>query len=153
MKGSIVIDTSLLVLLAAGTVSRAHVGKHKRLRDYTEEDFDFLLQLISDCQILVTPNTLTEASNLASQIGDPDCARIREALRGIVNVAEERYVPSRTAVARKEFLWLGLTDASLLGLPDGDVTLLTADSGLHREALANGRRSINFNHIRDQYYS
>ena len=142
------------MLLAAGMVSRAHIGKHKNLRVFAEEDYDVLVQLVSKAsRILVTPNTLTEASNLASQIGDPDRARIREALRRIVNEAEEHYVPSRAAAARQEFLWLGLTDAALLEIPADEVTILTVDSRLHREALANGRSSINFNHLRDQYYS
>jgi len=117
------------VLLAAGMVSRAHIGKHKNLRVFAEEDFDVLVQLISKAtRILVTPNTLTEASNLASQIGDPDRGRIREALRRIVNETAEHYVPSRTAAARKEFLWLGLTDAAMLELPAAETTLLTVDS-------------------------
>lgn len=154
MKGAIVIDTGLLVLLAAGMVSRNLLGKHKKLRAFAEEDYDVLLQLISEAsRILVTPNTLTEASNLASQIGDPDRSRIREALRRIVNEAEEHYVPSRAAAARKEFVWLGLTDAAFLELPDVDATLLTVDSRLYRDTLANGRLSVNFNHIRDEYYS
>lgn len=142
------------MLLAAGMVSRRHIGKHRNLRAFSEEDYDVLLQLISKAsRILVTPNTLTEASNLASQIRDPDRGRIREALRRIVNEAEEHYVPSRAAAARKEFLWLGLTDAAFLELPDIDATLLTVDGKLHQDTLANGRRSINFNHLRDQYYS
>jgi hypothetical protein len=50
-------------------------------------------------------------------------------------------------------LWLGLTDAAFLELPVSDATLITVDSRLHRDTLANGRHSINFNHLRDQYYS
>ncbi len=154
MSQAYVIDTGLLVLLAVGMVSRGHIGKHRNLRAYSEADYDFLCQLISKAsRILVTPNTLTEASNLASQIGDPNRERIRSALRHIVNEAEEHYILSRAAAARKEFLWLGLTDAAFLELPDVDATLLTVDSRLHRDTLANGRRSINFNHLRDQYCS
>lgn len=142
------------MLLAAGLVSRTLIGKHKNLRAYDEQDYDVLIQLVSEySQLVVTPNTLTETSNLVSQIGEPDRSRIREALRRIVNQAEEQYVASRAAVARKEFLWLGLTHAALLELPRDDTTLLTVDAGLHREALANGRDSINFNHLRDQYYT
>lgn len=133
--------------------SHALIGKHKNLRVFATEDYDVLLQLISHAsRILVTPNTLTEASNLVSQIGDPDRARIREALRKIVDEAEEHYVPSRTAAARREFPWLGLTDAALLELSTQSVTILTVDSVLHRDALSLGLDSVNFNHIRDQYY-
>jgi len=153
LRRSIAIDAGLLVLLAAGKVSRDHIGKHKRLRAFAAEDYDTLVEIISGAsRVVVTPNTLTEASNLAAQIAEPLRTKIRAVLRIIIEETEEFYVASISAAQRREYAWLGLTDAALLDVTDQDVTLLTTDSGLHRCAQINGRDSVNFNHIRDGYY-
>ena len=43
MKGVVVIDTNLLVLLIVGSASKHYIGKHKRLRGYTTDHFDLLV--------------------------------------------------------------------------------------------------------------
>jgi hypothetical protein len=35
MKGVVVVDTNLLVLLVVGSASRSYISKHKRLTEYT----------------------------------------------------------------------------------------------------------------------
>ncbi|MCF6284740.1 MAG: hypothetical protein L3K26_06090 [Candidatus Hydrogenedentes bacterium] len=150
---SIAIDAGLLVLLVVGRVSPTQIGKHKRLRAFAIEDYDALLKVISRAnRVVLTPNTLTEASNLATQTAEPLRSKIRHVLRYVIEDTEEIYVTSHSSVARKEYSWLGLTDSVLLEVVDQNVALLTADSGLHRQALLNGGESINFNHIRDLYY-
>lgn len=61
----VVIDANLLVLLVVGAVDRRLVGKHRRVRSFEPEDYDLLLDLLQAPQpAVVTPNTLTEVSNL-----------------------------------------------------------------------------------------
>ena len=60
----IVLDANLLLLLVVGLTSRAYISKHKRLQGYEELDFDLLICLIGSANVIVTPNTLTETSNL-----------------------------------------------------------------------------------------
>ena len=67
------VDTSLLMLLVAGTTDRGLIGRHRRLQGYTVEDYDLLLDIAGrPGRVFVTPNTLTEASNLLAQHGEPD---------------------------------------------------------------------------------
>ena len=74
---AVILDSNLLVLLVVGTTSRSYIGKHKRLRAYTDRDFVLLLEVLSAAQrIIVTPNTVTETSNLAGQIAEPARSRI-----------------------------------------------------------------------------
>ena len=67
------LDTNLLVLLVVGSESRDLISKHRRLEHYSSEDYDILYRLLEDAdELFVTPNTLTEASNLVSQHREPE---------------------------------------------------------------------------------
>jgi hypothetical protein len=48
MKGAVVIDTSLMVLLIVGSASRDYIARHKRFCGYTVDDFDVLGLLLSE---------------------------------------------------------------------------------------------------------
>lgn len=59
------VDTGLLILLVVGNEDRALIPRFRRLSGYTDQDYDILHNLIRRAgQVLVTPNTLTEVSNL-----------------------------------------------------------------------------------------
>jgi hypothetical protein len=146
---SIILDGNLLVLLIAGTASRDYIGKHRRLRDYNETDFDLLLQLIKNAsRIIVTPNTLTETSNLVQLISEPARAHIAETFRALIGKFEERYVTSIRAAEQPEFARLWLTDCALLDELANSHMLLTADLDLYLTAANRGYNAVNFNHLR-----
>lgn len=146
---AIVLDTNLLVLLVVGLASPDYVLQHKRLRAYSQSDFTLLKELISAAPvIIVTPNTLTEASNLLRQIPEPARTHIALTFRAILELTEEHYVESRQAAERKEFVRLGLTDAVLLNTTAEAHVLLTADLDLYLAAVNDGRSAVNFNHYR-----
>lgn len=146
---AIVLDSNLLILMAVGNTSRRYIGKHKRVRAYSESDFDLLLGLIAPFpKIIVTPNTLTEASNLVGQVGEPVRSQIFQTLRAMIAATDELYVPSSQAAERDEFCRLGLTDSVLLEVLSGSCTLLTADLDLYLTASRRGFKVMNFNHLR-----
>ena len=88
------IDANLLILLVVGSVDRDLIPKHRRLRRFAVEDYERLLNLIGHFdRVFVTPNTLTETSNLLAQHADPERSRFFDRLRTheseeIVEVAE-----------------------------------------------------------------
>ena len=45
-RAGVFIDSSLLVLLVVGSVGRDLIEKHRRLREYTAEDYDLLIDLL-----------------------------------------------------------------------------------------------------------
>jgi hypothetical protein len=98
--------------------------------------------------IIVTPNTLTETSNLVSQISDPVRTHIALVFGQFLERVEERYIESRRAAAEPEFVHLGLTDCALLSELDSSHLLLTADHDLFVAAIQRGQTAINFNHMR-----
>ncbi len=144
------VDANLLVLLVAGAVDRDIIARHGRLQDYTARDYDLLFSLVHQAdRLFVTPNTLTEASNLLSQHGEPDRTLLRDTLRGLIHSSEEVVVASADASAARVFLRHGLTDAVLLEAVSEETPLLTMDGDLYQEALADGDLvAVNFEHVR-----
>ena len=103
------IDANLLILLVVGSVDRDLIPKHRRLRRFAVEDYERLLNLIDRVdRVFVTPNTLTETSNLLAQHADPQRSRFFDRLRFIIQESEEIIVVSKDASRNREFRRLGL---------------------------------------------
>ncbi len=146
-----VVDSMLLVLYVAGRTNARIIAKHRNLGAYTADDFNQLSDLIADLGgvIWLTPNTLTETSNLLGQHGSPEREQLLETLRGLIAVGREVMVQSNDAAEHPLFPELGLTDAALLGIVSSDRPLLTMDGGLYAAALADNQLcALNFNHFR-----
>ena len=147
----IILDAHLLLLLIVGTASRDYITTHRRLKAYTDADFTLLTSMLTTAsKIVVTPNTLTEASNLAGYIAEPARTRIYQTFRALVAAegTEERYAESKVAVTRTEFERIGLTDSCLLHIGTAPHVLLTADLELYLAALNQGLQVQNFNYLR-----
>ena len=150
MPSALFIDANLIVLLVVGLVGRDLIGRHRRTRAFAVEDYDRLIWAISRVgNIRVTPNTLTEASNLLGQHGEPQRSRLLLTLRALIEQSPETVVASAEAARNDAFPRLGLTDAALLEVVSDDAPLLTVDLELYVAALASGEEAaINFNHWR-----
>ena len=149
---SVALDSNLLLLYIVGCASRDYIAKHKRLKAYSTEDFESLIKELSAASsVKVTPNTLTETSNLIDHIAEPARGLIYETFESFLALPEsdEQYVPSKHAAAAPELPRLGLTDCVLLRLCADGVPLLTADLPLYLAAVARGAAATNFNHLRD----
>ena len=142
------IDTNLLVLLVVGAVDRRIIGTHRRTRTFTSEDYDWLLEILDDLdQVYVTPNTLTEASNLLESSTD---GRFLKTLQGLIAISQEVVVASATAAKNPRFTRLGLTDSVLLEVVSENRPLLTVDLELYSAALEKGEEAaINFTRYQD----
>ena len=152
MMEGIYIDANLIVLLVVGWTGRNLISKHRRTRQFTSEDFDRLDRIVErQRQIFVTPNTLTEASNLLAQHREPERTRLHQTLGSMISRSNERLVNSRTATEQPEFLRLGLTDAALISVVSSKTPLLTVDFDLYHTILRkNVDAAINFNFNRYQ---
>ena len=145
------IDANLLLLLIVGSVGRDLISKHRRLRRFTVEDFDRLINLLDRVeQVFVTPNTLTETSNLLAQHGDPERSHFFDRLKFIIQESKEVVVASTVASRNNAFERLGLTDAALLEVATAETPLVTVDLNLYLAALAKGQdAAVNFTHLQD----
>ena len=148
LKG-IFIDANLLVLLVVGATDQELIAKHRRLRRFMVEDYERLIGIIRQAgQVFLTPNTLTEASNLLAQHPNPERSRFFAVLRRIIGTNEEIIVESKTASRNNAFVRLGLTDAALLEVISEETPLVTVDLDLFVAAFAEGQvAALNFTHL------
>ncbi len=134
------VDANLLVLLVVGGVDPEIIAKHRRLNGYTAADHETLLKVLFSRvnRVFITPNTLTEASNLLGQHGEPERSLLMGGLRYIINGNEEIVVASGQASDNPAFQSLGLTDAVLLEAVSEERPLITVDLHLYVAALEKG---------------
>lgn len=126
-----VIDSNLLVLYIAGRVDLAIIGT-KRLQAFLKSDYGILEQHLSTFNgIMVTPNVLTETSNLLGYHDDPVRTRLFRHLREVISNSTELLVESVVASATEEFPRFGLCDSVILTIASPDRQVLTMDRALH----------------------
>ena len=148
MPNNVIVDSQLLLLLVVGLAGERYILRHRRLKAYRPEDYRVLLNLLTAAEkIVVTPNTLTETSNLLGYIGEPDKSFLFQVFRKLIDEAQEFFFESGKVANRSEFPRLGLTDSALLEvLSQSEKTvLLTSDLDLY---LAAGEKGYNFHHLR-----
>ena len=140
------VDANLLILLVVGGVDSDIIARHRRLDDFTAEDYELLLVVLHEVRhIFVTPNTLTEASNLVRQHREPERSRLMARLAYLIEESDEVVVASAQAAANPHFMSLGLADAALLESIGPQTPLLTVDGDLYVAALAKGAEvAVNF---------
>ena len=150
---SVFVDANLLVLLVAGVLDPDIIAKHRRLRTFGPEDFERVREMVSGFErVLVTPNTLTEASNLLGQHREPERSRLFKTLRILIGESHEVVVASADAAGHPSFSRLGLTDAGLLGLVSRDTPLVTVDLDLYLAASrADPSSAVNYRHHQERY--
>ena len=144
------IDANLIVLLVVGLVDRRLVGKHRRAITFEPRDYDRLVEFIREAgQIFVTPNVLTEASNL---LENPQDTRFLEKLRELIETSHETAVDSTRAAHNSGFTRLGLTDTGLLEVVSPETPLITTGLALYMAALKKGQEkpaAINFTYTQN----
>lgn len=145
------VDANLLVLLVVGRTQKSQVGKHRRLQQFTENDFDKLVRMVGvGSQILLTPNTLTEASNLLAYGSEALRSRYLAGLAYLIGIAKEVVVSSKDVTIIPEFRRLGLTDSVLIKVASKETPLITIDLMLYLAvATRDPDAVINFNHPLD----
>ena len=97
------------------------------MRPFEPEDYDLLLALIHETPqpVVVTPNTLTEVSNLLQD------SRFLRQLKELIEESEEIVVASSIASDSRTYQQLGLSDAVLLEIASAQRPLVTADLDLY----------------------
>jgi hypothetical protein len=147
----ILVDTNLLLLFVVGSTSREWIRRHKRLGAFDVRDYMILARILTAAEkLVVTPNILTETSNLLGSPKNPSDHALFRTLAEIVETAdilEEVYVPSAEVAKTRQFQYLGLTDAGILSLKDQNAVILTRDERLASECMNMGLSVLPFDPV------
>lgn len=142
-------DANLLVLLVVGSTDVRLIAKHRRLQEFGPDDYERVAAIVSRAPgVLVMPNTLTEASNLLAQHGEPERSRFFDTLKSLIELSREVVVTSIDASHNSHFRRLGLTDAALLEVVSRETPLVTVDLNLYLAAASKDPSSaVNYWHL------
>jgi hypothetical protein len=147
-QSGILVDTNILLLLLVGNVDPDMIPRFKRTSQFVPEDYELLKRLLAlFIRIVVTPNILSEVSNLAGQMGEPVKSVCFSCFFDNIEVMKESYVESRI-VSRDHLVRFGLTDSTTFLLSSQPILVLTDDFRLSNYMSHHGLDVINFNHIR-----
>lgn len=152
-SNKVLLDSNLAVLFCAGISGPENIGRHKRLQEYDETDFEILKDFLGKSPDLVfSPYVLSETSNLLRHAPTPLRDTLSAVLRMLLGRASERHIEGAEIVEEPAYFRLGMTDSALLAIlrKNPELQLLTADLDLYLTALALGQNAVNFSHIRDR---
>jgi rRNA-processing protein FCF1 len=153
MTSRLLVDTSLVVLFAVGTVNRRRIEIFKRTRQYTISDFELLLRVLRKWQALYTvPQVMAEVSNLTDLSGR-ERQQVRYVLKNAISETTEVDISSGQAVEEPSFWTLGLVDAAIAAAArEHKCAVLTDDLNLYLRLQHDGVMAINFTHLRAQAF-
>jgi hypothetical protein len=141
----LVLDANILVVFIIGAVDPTQLGVGKQVKEYQPDDFGILVQYLTQFgEIILLPNTITEASNLLDHLAGEWRERCMQMLAILVQSHGERYIGSNVASRQTEYMRLGITDAAILCSLDSDTYLLTSDRALWLAALCRSPRAEYF---------
>lgn len=121
---------------------------------FAPEDFDTLLGILMQFRDLyITPNTVTEVSNLAGSLSGEVRRACFRVFAETIRSSEELIVESRDAAAHFTFPDYGITDAAIFRVAGDPPLILTVDFPLSQTLSAHGLPVINFNHLRYLYWN
>lgn len=145
----ILVDTNILLLWFVGATNRDRISRFKRTQQFSSEDYDLLVRILNDFNLIVTtPNILTEVNSLANQLGGDDRNKCLKVFARLVDDLTEIYLESYRIVKLDQFSKYGLTDSGIIDLVAGQYLVLTDDFKLANYLLTNSIDVINFNHLR-----
>jgi hypothetical protein len=151
MTGSrLVLGSNFLVLFIVGQDAPTFIPGHRRLRSYTEADYELLTKTLSGFQsVVVTPYALSEVSNLVTyRVSEPLRSHFMLMLAQVACTVTEVFAPSSQVAGAAEFVRLGLADAAWLEGLGPDTVMLTDDQQLYIAAAARGLRAFYFPQVR-----
>jgi hypothetical protein len=156
MPGSngLVLDSNLLLLLCVGRWRKDQIPVFKRTSKFEESDYDLLIYYLARFQrVVVTPNIITETSNLLGQLEGRYREEAFTVFNELISFVKEQYIPSSDAAQSGSFLKLGISDATIEQLAESGLHVLSDDFPLVGTLNKAGLSAINFAHLQSDYWA
>lgn len=148
-QSGILVDTNILLLYVVGLTNKQRIPIFPRTEKFISKDFELLNRILKSFQrIVTTQSVLTEVSNLANQLGEPERSKCMGIFAAEIKKLEEPYCASRELSDDPKFQKFGLTDCGISRLSYNRYLVLTDDFPLSQYLATQGIDAINFNNIR-----
>jgi predicted nucleic acid-binding protein len=148
-RRGILLDTNILLVYVLGGYDETRIESFKRTNTFSIKDYRFLAEFILHFrQLVVTPQILTEVSNLLAQLREPQKTPCFRSFGDRIQSLTEQVHPSSQIALTTTFNSLGMADASIPLAARNGFLVLTDDLQLYRHLADLGVDAINFNHIR-----
>lgn len=145
----IIVDANMIFVFVVGQIDPGLLGVIKRAKEYRPGDYDLIFTYLSlFTEVILLPNTLTEASNLIDQMKGERRQECMALLACLSQASSEIYVPSALAAEQPEYPALGMSDAAILCALGKDTYLLTADRALFLAAILRNHEAQYFADLR-----
>lgn len=157
MVRSALLDSNLWVLLIIGTANRDYISTHKRVNEFTVEDYDLLIRSLSGYeQLWITSHCLAEVSNLLlpssrKSSNNKRPREIMETFNSIINTTgevKESHINKNITFSNKIVYRLGVADSGFLQKSKSVTCSFTVDLNLYLEVSSLQKNVVNFNHFR-----
>ncbi|WP_257288527.1 hypothetical protein [Endozoicomonas sp. SESOKO2] len=144
------LDTNLLVLYLVGKYEPEFVPKFKRTAMYTEQDFHWLNEYVSQfSRIVVTPQVLAETWNFLEKINEIKFKEFIVSILPTLYEVNELYIEKDEVISAEGFSYMGITDISvILAAKSLDCLVLTDDLRAYSYFASHEVMAININHLR-----
>jgi hypothetical protein len=140
----LILDSSLLLILAVGKLEPHRLGRDARLKAYTPADYELLRAYSAMFPTRVTtPHVLAEVSNHLDLINPSLLPALGAALIDW-NPLRESWIPARTLAARDEYPVVGLTDTAILHAARPKTVVMTSDRHLWAELIKQRRNALHY---------
>ena len=147
----ILLDTNLLILYLVGITNRERIGRFKRTQSFSVEDFERLIAILAQADVLVTtPHVLTQVSDLV-KLEAPEFEAFLGLFSNWIRGASESIAPAADLVGHPIFPRVGLADTGIGRVAEQGAVVLTDDFLLYIALAERDLPVINFNHLRSQF--
>jgi hypothetical protein len=142
----ILVDTNLMLLVLVGQYNVSRIATFKRTKKYTPRIYEIVIQVISQFKKrLTTPQIMTEVDNLSRNLRTDEWQSISGALNELIPTYAEVATPTAILSLHRLHSAIGLTDRSIMNVPD--VLVFTDDLPLYHRLETLGRGAINLGHL------
>lgn len=140
----LLLDSSLLLILAIGRLEPRRLGRDARLKAYTPADYELLRAYSAVFPSRVTtPHVLTEVSNHLDMINPSLLPALTAALRDW-SPLRESWTPATKLAARNEYSVIGLTDTAILHAARSKTVVMTSDRKLWAELVRQRSNALHY---------
>lgn len=146
----VLVDANLFLLLVVGLCDPSLIARFKRTAMYGPEEFELLVRYLALFRVkATTPQVLTEVSNLAGAVRDPEREVVFAVMAELVGDLRERSRPSRELVTMPGFGRFGITDTAIAVAARGRYLVLSDDLALCRHLVETRGDALNFHQLTD----